>query len=182
MNHGFSPKAAMLACLLISSASMASDRNQSIDAGVTFIGDMEMATLGYSKTLAHNIVTSAGFMIGNDEYDFNLPEGMSDDQDAWGLYTSVGYKIEIAEFDIIPKISLNYLNADVNFKDESGSEFSALNIDNVYGSIGGTVNWRMVGITVDYGKIQESNVMLPGQSEPNDIEEDVVRVMASFNF
>ncbi|CAK2151610.1 hypothetical protein VCRA2110O318_60178 [Vibrio crassostreae] len=107
----------------------------------------------------------------------DLPEPNS--QDAWGLYSNIGYKFEIAEFDIIPKIGINYLNADVEFDDAS---LNGLNIDNVYGSIGTTVNWRMIGLTVDYGKINDSAMVPDGSGGTTPFEEDVVRVTTSFNF
>ncbi|APX08290.1 hypothetical protein OA39_00244 [Vibrio campbellii] len=163
-----------LATLAASGQALAEGRNNSIEAGATFVGDHEMFALGYSRDVGNNIVTGGGFFIGNDTIDMSA----SSDQDAWGMYANVGYRFEIAEFDIIPKIGLNYFNADVDIKsgDHSGK---SMNIDNVYASIGGTVNWRMIGLTVDYGKINDSTVNPITNKE---FEEDVVRATVSFNF
>ena len=49
-----------------------------------------------------------------------------------------------------------------------------INIDNVYGSIGTTVNWRMIGLTVDYGKINDSAMVPDGSGGTTPFEEDVV--------
>ncbi|MBW3695085.1 hypothetical protein EK599_05240 [Vibrio sp. T187] len=149
---------------------LANDRSNSIEAGATFIGNQELVTFGYSRELPNNIVVGGGFSLGTEAVDVGEPSS----QDAWGLYSNIGYKFEIAEFDIIPKVGINYLNADVRFDDPASSD---INIDNVYGSIGTTVNWRMLGLTVDYGKINDS-AMVNGKQ----FEEDVVRLTASFNF
>ncbi|MCZ8498408.1 hypothetical protein O9929_11675 [Vibrio lentus] len=90
-----------------------------------------------------------------------------------GLYSNIGYKFEIAEFDIIPKVGINYLNADVN----DNSSFNDINIDNAHGSIG-TTNWRMIGLTVDDKKINDSAMVPDGSGGTTPFEEDVVRVTA----
>ncbi|MGF1800168.1 hypothetical protein MID13_21610 [Vibrio gigantis] len=167
--------AIVIATVCIPLSAFAKDRDNSIEAGVTFIGNQELATFGYSKELSNNIVVGGGFSLGTEAVDLE----QSNSQDAWGLYSNIGYKFEIAEFDIIPKIGINYLNADVEFDDAS---LNGLNIDNVYGSIGTTVNWRMIGLTVDYGKINDSAMVPDGPNSTKPFEEDVVRVTASFNF
>ncbi|WP_394246743.1 hypothetical protein [Vibrio profundi] len=159
-----------ISSVCVSLPSFANDRNNSIEGGATFIGNQELVTFGYSRELSNNIVVGSGFMLGTDTVELDEPNS----QDAWGLYSNIGYKFEVAEFDIIPKVGINYLNADVRFDDSSTSD---INIDNVYGSVGATVNWRMIGLTVDYGKINDS-AMVDGKP----FEEDVVKVTASFNF
>ncbi|MGF1698527.1 hypothetical protein L4C54_23070 [Vibrio lamellibrachiae] len=159
--------------LCLSTNALANDRNKSIEAGATFVGDQTLATFGYSHELSNNIVTGGGFSIGTDTID-GLPE--PNEQDAWGLHANVGYKFEIGEFDIIPKVGINYLNADVKFNDAQHNDF---NLDNVYASVGGTVNWRMLGLSVDYGKLSD-NYNYDGNNV--EFDEDVVRVTASFNF
>ncbi|MGF1722436.1 hypothetical protein L4D20_20625 [Vibrio kyushuensis] len=161
--------------LCLSTNALADDRNKSIEAGATFIGDQTLATFGYSHELGNNIVTGGGFSIGTDTID-GLEE--PNEQDAWGLHANVGYKFEVGEFDIIPKVGINYLNADVKYNgtDPASNDF---NLDNVYASVGGTVNWRMVGLSVDYGKL--SDTYNPGTGDVK-FDEDVVRVTASFNF
>lgn len=170
--------AIVISTVCMSLSAFANSRDNSIEAGVTFIGNQELASFGYSKELSNNIVVGGGFSLGTEAVDLDEPNS----QDAWGLYSNIGYKFEIAEFDIIPKIGINYLNADVRFDDSASND---INIDNVYGSIGTTVNWRMIGLTVDYGKINDS-AMVPMGTSPNSsttpFEEDVVRVTASFNF
>ncbi|WP_210473567.1 hypothetical protein [Vibrio crassostreae] len=167
--------AIVIATVCIPLSAFAKDRDNSIEAGVTFIGNQELATFGYSRELSNNIVVGGGFSLGTEAVDLSEPNS----QDAWGLYSNIGYKFEIAEFDIIPKIGINYLNADVEFDDGSPN---GLNIDNVYGSIGTTVNWRMIGLTVDYGKINDSAMVPDSSNSTKPFEEDVVRVTASFNF
>ncbi|MGF1885742.1 hypothetical protein L4D13_06330 [Photobacterium profundum] len=162
--------------LCVVTTAYAKDRNHAIEAGATFIGDQELATFGYSYEVANNIVVGGGFMLGTQAID-GLPSPNS--QDAWGLYSNVGYKFEVAEFDIIPKIGINYFNADVQFEDQASSD---INIDNVYASVGATVNWRMIGMTVDYGQINDSAKIPDGSGGYQSFEEDVVRVTASFNF
>ncbi|MGY3572161.1 hypothetical protein [Vibrio paucivorans] len=156
----------MTACA--SGSAFSAERNRSFEAGATLVGDQTLATLGYSHEIGNNIVAGGGFSFGTEAVEFEEPN----DQDAWGLYANIGYKFQIAEFDIIPKVGINYLNADVEFEDSSMADF---NLDNVYPSVGGTVNWRMIGLTVDYGKLSETY-------NDQDIEEDVVRVTASVNF
>ncbi|MGF1754670.1 hypothetical protein L4C33_13850 [Vibrio makurazakiensis] len=153
---------------------LANDKSNSIEAGATFIGDQELVTLGYSRELPNNIVVGGGFMLGTEAVDLAQPNS----QDAWGLYSNIGYKFEVAEFDIIPKVGLNYLNADVRFDQPTESD---INIDNVYASVGATVNWRMIGLTMDYGKINDS-AMIPTSSGTKPFEEDVFKITASFNF
>ncbi|MGI9875360.1 hypothetical protein ACKVMW_07160 [Vibrio chagasii] len=173
-NHLVLPAVAVVtACLPLSA--LAGDRDNSIEAGVTFIGNQELATFGYSKALSNNIVVGGGFSLGTEAVDLDEPNS----QDAWGLYSNIGYRFEIAEFDIIPKVGINYLNADVESGDAS---FNDINIDNVYGSVGAAVNWRMIGLTVDYGKINDSAMVPNGPDSTKQFEEDVVRVTASFNF
>ncbi|MFN1650232.1 porin family protein [Vibrio rotiferianus] len=163
-----------LATLAASGQVLAEGRNNSIEAGATFVGGNEMFALGYSRDLGNKIVTGGGVFFGDNAIDMSE----SNDQDAWGMYANVGYRFEIAEFDIIPKIGLNYFNADVDIKSGEHSGES-MNIDNIYASIGGTVNWRMVGLTVDYGKINDSAI---NPMTNKKFEEDVVRATLSFNF
>ncbi|MCZ8485546.1 hypothetical protein O9993_06635 [Vibrio lentus] len=47
--------------------------------------------------MSNNIVVSGGFSLGTEAVDLDEPNS----QDAWGLYSNIGYKFEIAEFDII---------------------------------------------------------------------------------
>lgn len=163
-----------LATVSASGHALAEGRNNSIEAGATFVGDHEMYTLGYSRDVGNNIVTGGGIFVGSDAIDMPV----KNDQDAWGMYANIGYRFEIAEFDIIPKLGINYFNADVDINGGTHSGKS-MNIDSVYASVGGTVNWRMVGLTVDYGKINDSAV---NPINGKEFEEDVVRATLSFNF
>ncbi len=84
-------------------------------------------TSAISKELSNNIVVSGGFSLGTEAVDLDEPNS----QDAWGLYSNIGYKFEIAEFDIILRSVLT-IWMQMWFDDSASND---INIDNVYGSI-----------------------------------------------
>lgn len=80
-----------LATVTASGHALAEGRNNSIEAGATFVGDHEMYTLGYSRDVGNNIVTGGGIFVGSDAIDMPV----KNDQDAWGMYANIGYRFEL---------------------------------------------------------------------------------------
>ncbi|MCZ8489303.1 hypothetical protein O9992_25800 [Vibrio lentus] len=59
----YQPNVVSTVCMSLSA--FANSRDNSIEAGVTFIGNQELASFGYSKELSNNIVVGGGFLIRN---------------------------------------------------------------------------------------------------------------------
>jgi len=83
-NHLILPAFAIVTAFLPLSA-LAGDRDNSIEVGVTFIRNQELATFGYSKALSNNIIVGGGFSFGTEAVDLDEPNS----QDAWGLCSSI---------------------------------------------------------------------------------------------
>ncbi|MGF1789787.1 autotransporter outer membrane beta-barrel domain-containing protein [Photobacterium profundum] len=152
-----------------------------ISAGVTFIDDLEVATIELGAEVAPNINWSIGYSssvgesVTEDEVTLNETRKLS-----WGIHTALGYEMKLAPYlTVTPRIGLNYNQVDVEYFDhEVGEIIESVNHDQLAPTLGLKIDIGSLGIISDFYKVdsEQANKVAP------DSEHIATRIMATYNF